>query len=71
MTRIISELKRVPNIVYGVILVLIYLHILDLICFTSQTVWEMVQTFFMTVAFGLITIFFFAVYDLIVRWKRS
>ena len=30
----------------------------------------MVQTLFMTVAFGLITIFFFAVYDMIVRWKK-
>jgi len=25
----------------------------------------------MTVCFGLITIFFFAVYDMIVRWKKS
>lgn len=71
MTRILSELKRVPNIVYGILLVLIYLHILEIICFTSQTLWEMVQTLFMTVAFGLITIFFFAVYDMIVRWKKS
>jgi len=71
MSRILSEFKRVPNIVYGIILVLLYLHILDLICFTSQTVWEMIQTLFMTVCFGLITIFFFAVYDMIVRWKKS
>lgn len=71
MTRILSELKRIPNIVYGILLVLIYLHILEIICFTSQTLWEMVQTLFMSIAFGLITIFFFAVYDLIVRWKKS
>ena len=71
MNRILSELKRVPNFVYGIILVLLYLHILEIICFTSQTLWEMVQTLFMTVAFGLITIFFFAVYDMIVRWKKS
>ena len=70
MNRILSELKRVPNFVYGIILVLLYLHILEIICFTSQTLWEMVQTLFMTVAFGLITIFFFAVYDMIVRWKK-
>lgn len=71
MTRILSELKRIPNIVYGILLVLIYLHILEIICFTSQTLWEMVQALFMSIAFGLITIFFFAVYDLIVRWKKS
>lgn len=71
MSRILSELKRIPNIVYGILLVLIYLHILEIICFTSQTLWEMVQTLFMSVAFGLITIFFFAVYDMIVRWKKS